>query len=234
MEQNFAVTPAIDATPTDRSAFLRRTAGWTFGGLAITAIVAALSTFTIAPALLQLHWIAALVAIYGCFIFAQTGARGMVYGTTKLVGFALGTIAQGIALSFILFITIATTGTFAQGLEIIGYALAMTLISAAAMLMYVTIEKREFSLLRAGLGMLGIPMLLLMGLQIVFPIGGTLGLVIAAVFVAVSVGSLLYKLNFVVHNMSTNMAAEAGYEITLGVVVLFWNILNLLNRIRRR
>lgn len=34
--------------------------------------------------------------------------------------------------------------------------------------------------------------------------------------------------------MPTSMAAEAGYELTLGIVVLFWNILSLLLRMRRR
>ncbi len=234
MNQETLFTPAIDAPAEDRSAFLRRTAAWTFGGLALTSVVAAVSTFAIAPAVLQLHWLVALAVIYGSFFFAQTVARGMVYGNAKLAGFVLGGAAQGIALGFLLFVALATTGTFAQGLEIIGYALAMTVLASLAMLVFVTMERRDFSLLRAGLVMLGIPMLVLMGLQVVFPIGGTFGVVISAVFVVVAAGSMLWKLNHVVHEMATTMAAEAGYELTLGVVVLFWNLLSLLLRLRRR
>jgi FtsH-binding integral membrane protein len=89
-------------------------------------------------------------------------------------------------------------------------------------------------MLRAGLGMLFVPMLILMGLQIVFPIGGAMGLVIAVVFLAVSVGAMLWKLNFVVHSMPVNMPTEGAYELTLGIVVMFWNLLSLLNRGRRR
>jgi FtsH-binding integral membrane protein len=193
-----------------------------------------LSTFFIAPALVRTHWILVLAVVYGCFIFAQTIARRMVYESAKPAGFLLGTAAQGIALGFLLFVALATTGTAAEGLSIVGYAFALTALSTLAMLAYVTIERRDFSLLRAGLAMMFIPMLLLMGLQLVFPIGGMAGVVIAGVFVAVAVGSMLYKLNVVVHEMSTNMAVEAGYELTLGIVVLFWNILTFLMRMRRR
>lgn len=234
MDQPSVFVPAIDAPAGDRSAFLRRTAAWTLGGLTLTSLVAVVSTFTIAPLLLRLHWLAALAAIYGSFFFAQTFARKMVYAEAKVAGFVLGTAAQGVALGFLLFIALATTGTFAQGLEIVGYALVMTLLASLAMLVFVTMERRNFSLLRAGLAMLGIPMLLLMGLQVVFPIGGTLGIVISGVFVVVAAGSMLWKLNHVVHEMATTMAAEAGYELTLGVVVLFWNLLSLLLRLRRR
>jgi hypothetical protein len=45
---------------------------------------------------------------------------------------------------------------------------------------------------------------------------------------------MLWKLNHVLRVMPTTMAIEGGYEISLGIIVLFWNILSLLNRIRRR
>jgi len=233
MSNDVVLHPVIEAGAEQRSEFLRAVALWTFGGLSITAVVSLLSAMFIAPAVLR-NWVASLLVIYGSMILSQTLARRMVYGTSKVGGFVLGTAAQGVALGFLLFIAAFGAGDTGQGFQIIGYALAMTVLSTLAMLVYVTNEKHEFSMLRAGLSMVFLPMLLLMGLQLVFPIGGTLGVVIAVVFVAVSVGSMLYKLNFVVHSMSTNMAMEGGYELTLGIVVLFWNVLSLLLRLRRR
>ena len=46
--------------------------------------------------------------------------------------------------------------------------------------------------------------------------------------------ALLYRVNAVVHHFSTDMTVEGGYLIAIGVIVLFWNILSLLLRLRRR
>lgn len=101
------------------------------------------------------------------------------------------------------------------------------------MLVYVWFRKSEFSRIGAGLSVFGIPMLCLMALTFVMPIGGTLGIVIAAAFVVFSAGALLYRLNHVVHNMDAGMHIEGAYELTMAILVLFWNLLVLLNRLRR-
>lgn len=229
-QQTFTAT-AVDAPIAERSAFLRRAALWTLAGLTMTAVTSLLSIVVIVPVVLQGGTLAIIGVVYGSFLLSQTVARRMVYGTAKPVGFVLGTAAQGIALSFLLLFTVAAGG--GDGLMVIGYALAMTLTSVVGMLAYVSMEKRDFSMLRAGLAMMFVPMLVLMGLQLVFPIGGTMGIVISLVFVAVSVGAMLWTLNKVLYAMPLTMGVEAGYEISLAIVVLFWNVLALLNRIRR-
>jgi len=234
MEEQFLAVPVAAAAAEDRSAFLRRVAALTFGGLLLTAIVSVLSTIFVVPFVFRGGTWAVLGVVYGSFLLAQTVARNMVYGNAKVAGFLLGAMMQGIALGFLLLITIASSNQIQQGLQIILYCLAMVILSVAAMLMYVTIERHEFSLLRAGLSMAFLPMLGLMALQLVFPIGGTFGIVIAAVFLLVSVGAMLYRLNFVVHEMGTNMVMEGAYELTLGIVVFFWNLLSFVNRLRRR
>ena len=77
-------------------------------------------------------------------------------------------------------------------------------------------------------------MLVLMAISFVWPIGGTAGILVAGLFVAVSAGSLLYKLNTVVHTMDAEQSMEAGYDLSLSIVVLLWNLLALFSRIRRR
>jgi len=156
-----------------------------------------------------------------------------VYGTNKAAGFVVGTTLQGIALGFLLLIAIVTTAP-GEGLQLIGYSLTMVVLSVAAMLLYVTIEKREFSMIRAGLSMLGIPMLILMGLQLVIPMNGMAGVLVSGLFLAVSVGALLYRLNAVIHTYPIELATEASFELTLSIVVFFWNLLAFFLRFRRR
>src|SRR5262249_859161 len=119
-------------------------------------------------------------------------------------------------------------------LQLIGYALTMVVLSVAAMLLYVTIDKRDFSMLRAGLTMLGIPMLVLMGLQLVIPMNGMAGVLVSGLFLAVSAGALLYRLNAVIREYPVDRATEASFELTLSIVVFFWNLLAFFLRFRRR
>lgn len=233
MERDFAYPPAFVAPVEERSAFLRRVALWTFGGLLITTLATLFSMVAIVPAVLKGGTWAILAVVYGSFLGSQTLARGMVYGNAKVPGYLLGCSLQGVALGFLLRITLAMSGV-AEGLRTIGYALALTMLASLTMLAYVSIQKRQFSMLSAGLSMAFIPMLILMGLQIVFPIGGTFGLIIAAVFLLVSVATMLWKLNYVLHELPTTRAAEGGYELSLSIVILFWNLLSLMNRLRGR
>jgi len=230
--QNPSVAVAF-ATPEDRSDYLRRLATWTLGGLTLTAIVSVISTMFIAPLVFQGGKWAVIGVVYGSFLLAQTVVRKMVYGESKVAGFVLGTTLQGVALGFLLLITLALTKV-EDGLTLIGQCVLITVLAAAAMLVYVIGCRRSFSFLGAGLSMLLLPMLALMALQLVFPLSGTVGIVVAAVFLLVSVGAMLYNLNLVVNHMNSTMHVEGAYEVTLSVVILFWNLLSLMNRVRRR
>jgi FtsH-binding integral membrane protein len=233
MTDHTVLVPAIAAPVEERTAFLRRAALWTMGGLAITSVAAIVSMALVVPVVARGGTWAIIGVVYGSFLLTQTVARRMVYGNAKVGGFVLGTAMQGVALSFLLVATLVIGGV-AEGLKVIGYALALTLAASVAMLAYVSMAKREFSMLKAGLTMLFIPMLLLMVLQLVFPINGPLGIILSVIFVAVSVGAMLWKLNYLLYEMPASMPLEGGFEVSLGIVVLFWNILSLLNRVRRR
>ena len=177
--------------------------------------------------------VGATVLVYGSMLLSQTLVRRMVYGTNPTTGFVLGTLLQGVALGFLLLITLML-GAPNEGFSLIFQAAGFVALSAAAMLLYVSMAKHQFSLLGAGLSMVGIPMLVLMALQFVIPMNGMAGIVVSAVFTVVSAGALLYRLNHVTHHMDSTMEVQGGYEITLSLVVFFWNLLSLLNRGRRR
>ena len=233
MEPQVYGQPIAAAPIEERSQFLQQVALRTLGGLVLTAIVAVFSTLFIAPMVIQAGTIAILAVVYGSFFGAQFLGRKLVYGANKAAGFVVGTTLQGIALGFLLLIAIVTTAP-GEGLALIGYSLTMVVLSTAAMLLYVTIDKRDFSFLRAGLTMLSIPMLVLMGLQLVLPMNGTAGLIVSGVFLAVSVGTLLYQLNAVLHTYPVEMSTEAAFELTLSIVVFFWNLLAFFLRFKRR
>lgn len=225
--------PVAAVSPEARSIFLRQVALRTLGGLVITAIAALVSTFAIAPAVFQTNKWIVLAVVYGCVFGAQMLGRRMVYGDAKAAGIVVGAGLQGVALGFLLLVALAT-GSNGEGVSLIGYSLLMVVLSVAAMLLYVTAEKREFSMLRAGLTMMGIPLLIMMGLQVIFPFDGMAGVAISGVFLAVSVGALLYTLNKVVHEFPVTMPTEAAFELTIGIVVFFWNLLSFFMRMRRR
>jgi FtsH-binding integral membrane protein len=229
-----AFAPAVSGPSEERLAFLRKVGLYTFGGLALTALVATVSTMTIAPMVLSIPY-GGMIGVLGAFLFSHILCRRMVYGTAKVPGFVLGMVGEGVSFGFLLFITLFGFGNvgLAEGASVIARAMGLTAASGAGLLAYVWFNKSDLSLVKAGLSVLGLPLLVLMVLQLFFPVGGTLGLVIAIGFVVFSAAALLYKLNVVVHEMDDSMHVEGAFEITMALLVLLWNIISLLNRARR-
>jgi FtsH-binding integral membrane protein len=237
MESNVRAVPIALATPEVRSAYLRRVFGTTVFGLALASVVGVASAMFIAtqPGLFS-GW-APMAIILGCWAVTNFVARPMVFGTAKWPGFLLGTVAQGAAMGFILLIGIIVSNqVYANPFRLIGTALGITVAAAVGLGIYASDGRREFSMLRAGLAAVSIPMLILMAATFAFPnlIGGTAGIVVAGIFVLVSAAGLLYQLNIVMHEFSSDMPIEGAYILTIGVLVLFWNVLAFLSRLTRR
>jgi FtsH-binding integral membrane protein len=218
----------------ERYAFLRKVGLWTFAGLVAAGVISIGSTALVAPVVFQMGSWAALIVIFGTFALSHWVARKMVYSeSTKIPGFVIAIAGEGIALGFLLLVTVLNFG-MAQGTGLIVQCMMITAASAGGMLLYVWFSKGEFKWLKALLAMLFMPMLVMMVLQVFWPVGGVIGLIISAVFVVVSAAGLLYRLNYVVHELDTHQHVEGAYEITMGILVLFWNLLQLLNRLKGR
>lgn len=231
-----AYAPAISGPSEARLAFLRKVGLWTFLSVAAAAVIAVISTVTIAPFIYGMgggiaRW-GSLGLILGSFALSHYVARKMVYGDAKMAGLALGVLGEGVSFGFLLLTTISF-GAAGEGFRIIATAMGITAASGLGMLVYVWFNKSELSLVKAGLSMLGLPMLVLMAVSFIFPIGGVFGLIICAVFVVASAAALLYRLNTVVHEFDESMHIEAAYEISMSLLVLLWNVISLLNRLRR-
>jgi len=229
----------VAAAPLEaRRAYLRKALGFACLGLAVCGVTGIASMLYIGTHVSVLRGFGPMLVILGTWAITHFVARPMVFGAgNKLAGFFLGTVAQGIALGFLLLVAvIASKQDFGNPFVFIGMAIALTLVAGIGITAYVLAGPREFSLLGAGLSAAFLPMLALMAVSFAFPqwLGGTVGIALAAVFVVISAAGLLYQLNLVVHKYTTTMHVEGGYTIAIGVVVLFWNILSLLLRMRRR
>lgn len=233
--------PLAHADAADRVTYLKRVLLLTAGGLAIsgsTGVVTAGVIFLlgqVAPEIVFNQFVQ-LAVILGSFGVAQYLAPRLVYSGTgsKWLGFALGTTFQGVAMGYLLLMAIfMTLGPVPWLLPL---AIGLTAMTGFGMAAYVWTGPKEFSFLGAALSALGIPMLILMGVSFAFPsiFGGTLGLILSAAFVVISAGGLLYQVNQVMHRLRTDQHVEGAYTITMGLLVLFWNILVLLMRLTRR
>lgn len=237
MDPRVQAIAIADAAPEVRSAYLRRVMAMTVFGLSIAAVVGVVSAMFIATQPWLFQGFAPLAIILGCWAITNFVARPMVFGTAKWPGFLLGTVAQGAAMGFILLVgVLISQQSFGNPFRLIGTALAITVCAGIGLGIYASSERHGFSLLRAGLSATFIPMLILMGVSFAFPnlIGGTAGILVSGVFVLISAAGLLYQLNLVLHNFSEDMPIEGAYIITIGLLVLFWNVLSFLSRLMRR
>jgi FtsH-binding integral membrane protein len=230
--------PVIYAEESTRAAFLRRVGLLTFVGLSIASfsgIMSAGALFLI-PGLLSQTL--SFVLIMGSWAIVHFVARPMVYSQTAATrgsGFILGAVFQGVAMGYLLVAAVATSlDLFGNPFVLIGQALGLTGLTAFGMLVYLFTGPKKLSYIGAILPMLGFPLMALMVISFVFPFGGIFGLLLSIGFVGFSAAGLLYQLNNVIHKMPADMPLQAGFEVMIGLLVLFWNILTLLMRLQRR
>jgi FtsH-binding integral membrane protein len=211
---------------------LRKVALLTLIGLSVAAVVGATSMFTLAPALFAITPYAGFATVLITWAVAHWVCRGMVYGSMKGLGFALACVCEGISFGFLLLSTVAMAGV-EGGILLVAQALGLVAATAGGMLAYVWFNKGSLNVIGAFLSMAFVPMLILMAISWFFPVGGTFGIIISGAFVVVSAAGLLYKLNQIVHSDDGDHPIEAAYELTMSLLVLLWNLIVLLNRLRR-
>lgn len=237
---SYGRTSVLEAAAVDRSTYLRRVLLLTCAGLGISAVTSVVGAGVIVAAGdLLLSPMVFLVAFWGTWALTNFVARPMVFSGTasKWAGFALGTISQGVAMSFLLLVALEfSASSMGNPFALLGLAGGITFFTCTGLAAYAFMDQRDFSWIRAGLSVAFLPMLFVMGASFAFPgwFGGTVGLLFGGLFVVISVGALLYSLDQVIHRFTTDMEVEGAFTITIGVLTLFWNILTLLMRLRRR
>jgi FtsH-binding integral membrane protein len=230
--------PVSDAPIAARVTFLRQVGMLTLGGLLISGITALLSTAAVVLVpVLQNQWVS-LAVMLGA-IFASRGIGGSLVASdsrsTQIAGFVAGTGLQGVAMGYLLLTAMLLSyELYDNPMVFLLQAMGLVGLTVCGMVAYLLTGPKNLSLVGGILTTLSLPMLGLMILSFVFPVGGIFGILISAGFVVLSAGGLLYNLNQVVHQMSTRETIPAAYHVTLGVLTLFWNVLVLLMRLQDR
>jgi FtsH-binding integral membrane protein len=222
-----------------RADFLRTVGAWTAGGILWAFVVGGGTAWVLAANPFLLNQMFMLGAIFGAMAISNFAARPLVNGDNPALGFMIGTAAQGVAMGYLLFFAVVV-GADVYGdeglgpLTLVAQAGGLTALTAMCMGAWLATGPKDLSMIQGALAVLGVPMLVLMVISFVFPIGGVAGMAISALFIAVSGAGLLYNLNQVMHVARSGQEISAAYEITMGMLVLFWNILVLLMRLSRR
>ncbi len=237
-DPNPYATPASHAPVEERVAFLRRVGMLTFGGLTIASVAAVVSAGAIiAVPALSSGWIPMIIMLGAIFASRFVGSSLVMspVPTTQYAGFVLGSGLQGVAMGYlILSAVLLSAELYGNPLMMIGQAMGLVGLTMLGMVAYLLTGPKNLSYIGGMLSMLSMPMLALMVMSFVIPIGGPFGILLNVLFIAISAGGLLYNLNSVLHTMDTRMHVPAAYHVTLGVLVLFWNVLTLLMRLQRR
>ncbi|MFT5680798.1 MAG: modulator of FtsH protease [Myxococcota bacterium] len=240
MSNALAAIPLRNAPQEARVTYLKRVMLWTTGGLTIAAIVGSLTAVALylglaAGMTFLMSTPVMLVGIMGSFAIAQWVAPKLVFGEQKVFGFLLAATFEGIAFGWLLLSAVMLGLQTGNPFGLIFSALGLTGLTGAGLTAYVWSNPKEFKLLGAALSALFVPMLILMGVSFIFPglFGGPLGIALSALFVVISAGGLLYQINTVLHKLRTDMHMEGSYLITMGILVLYWNILTLLMHLGR-
>ncbi|MCB9687031.1 MAG: Bax inhibitor-1 family protein [Alphaproteobacteria bacterium] len=230
--------PVVAAQESERSTFLRKVGAWTFGGLMIAgaASLASMTALLLVPALGSQY--VALGIMLGAIFASRFIGSSMVYSesaATRVMGFVAGNALQGIAMGYLLLVAIFMSAElYGNPLAMLGQAVVLVGLTVAGIVAYLLTGPKNLSLIGGALSALTLPMLGLMVLTAVWPVGGVAGVVLSVGFVAVSAGGLLFNLNQVMHRMSTDQVVPAAYHVSIGILVLFWNVLSLLMRLNRR
>jgi len=234
----YELIPVAQAEVPRRVAFMRQVGIWTLGSLGITAVAAALSMYAVVSVtFLQGRWTSMAVMLGGIYgaQFIGRFIAGTADRSTQMMGFVAGSAAQGTALGYIMLTAVMMSiEQYSQPFVFIGQAGALVAMTVLGMVAYLLTGPRNLSLLGSMMSMLTLPMLGLMAFSWFWPVGGVFGMILSLVFVGVSAAGLFYSLNNVMHRYSTEMVIPGAFQVSIGIVVLFWNVLTLLMRLQRR
>jgi modulator of FtsH protease len=247
MAHPIATRTIAEAPAAERVEFLKGVLTLTSVGLLLTAVSGFIAAnvmgpyffttmeFNSGPTMVFHHkWIYLLVVLGAMFGAQALGPKLAMSGTPEL-GLIVGSTLMGVVLGpalYLAYMVVDPAG--GGGMTLIAEALGLTSLTAVGMTGYVWTKPRDFSLLGAAMSAIALPMLALMVLSFIIPIGGTFGLILCGTFVLFSAGTLLFTLNSITHTMDTNHKHLAAVTLTLAIGVLFYNILMLLIRLQGR
>ncbi len=230
--ENFTSTfgsPAAEAAPADRAAFIRKT--YLLLAFAILAFIGVEAFFfasgianVIASVLFSggaLGWLVVLGMFMGISFLANRWAVSETSKATQYVGLLLFIVAEAVIFVPLILISTSVSGDttvlLKAGITTIGLFLGIT--------MTVFITRTDFSFLGPILAIGGFAALGFIVASAIF--GFSLGSVFAFVMVAFAGTAILYETSNVLHRFNTQQHVAASLTLFASVALLFWYILTI-------
>lgn len=229
MATNFHPDLAAHADVDARAAFIMRTYTHLVGAIfAFAGLEALLLHSPIAPSMLDFitggRWNAVL--LMGAFIVSSWIADGWARSATapamQYAGLGLYVVAEAFIFLPILFFVRAKL----NAPDLITSAGLITAITFAGLTFVVFLTRKDFSFMRAVLGVAGIMAFALVLCAAIF--GLTLGVWFSVAMIGLAAGYILYDTSNVLHHYRTDQHVSAALALFASVALLFWYVLRLL------
>jgi len=228
------MTLAIEARPTERAKFIRRTYTHLAGAvLAFTVVQYFLFQTGIAAAITQFimgsrfTWL----AILGGFMLLGWLSRGLAAQAdnvnTQYAGLGIYIVAQALIFAPLLYIA----ANFSDP-SVIPTAALLTLFLFGGLTLVVFTTRKDFSFLGSILQIGGFVILGLIVCSVLF--GFSLGLLFSFGMVIFAGGAILYDTSNVLHYYDTRQYVAASLELFASVALLFWYILQIVMSLSSR
>lgn len=228
------MTLAIEARPTERAKFIRRTYTHLAGAvLAFTVVQYFLFQTGIAAAITQFimgsrfTWL----AILGGFMLLGWLSRGLAAQAdnvnTQYAGLGIYIVAQALIFAPLLYIA----ANFSDR-SVIPTAALLTLFLFGGLTLVVFTTRKDFSFLGSILQIGGFVILGLIVCSVLF--GFSLGLLFSFGMVIFAGGAILYDTSNVLHYYDTRQYVAASLELFASVALLFWYILQIVMSLSSR
>jgi FtsH-binding integral membrane protein len=215
---------AIDASLSERTAFLRRT--YLHLTAAVLVFAGILGFVLNTPIAIQLtnfighNWLIAIIAFMIVSWVAQKWAYSSTNVGTQYLGLALYTVAEAIIFTPLLYIASERVP------NIIPAAGLITLVTFGGLTAIVMLTKSDFSFLRSTLFAITLGALGLILASLIF--GFSLGLGFTAMMVVVFAGWILHDTSEILHHYPTNMHVAAALKLFSSLAMLFMYVVRLL------
>lgn len=229
--ENFTTTyatPAVEASPADRAAFIRRT--YTLLALAILAFIAVEAFFFMTPIAGMIAsvlftgamgWLLVLGLFMGVSFLANRLAVSETSSAIQYAGLILFILAEAVIFVPLIYVATYYSGDgsvlMKAGITTVGLFLGIT--------MTVFITRTDFSFLGPILAIGGFAALGFIVASAIF--GFTLGNVFAFIMVAFAGTAILYETSNVLHRFNTAQHVAASLTLFASIALLFWYILNI-------
>lgn len=218
---------AAEATSAARLAFIRKT--YSHLTAAVFAFVALEAILFNTPFVQRLipsvfsGW--GYLVVFAAFVLvsyiAERWAQSATSVRTQYLGLGLYVVAESI-----FFLPLIYIASVRGGPNIILTAALLTLLLFTALTVTVFVTRKDFSFLRAALGIGSIAAFGIMILGIVF--GFTLGLGFVAAMLCLACGYVLYRTSNVLHHYHLGQHVAASLALFATMALMFWYMLRLL------